>query len=78
MLISKLDEKRLAQQIARLPLASHQANHKWVRSTVNDYILPSEDNLEGQYIVDLFKLTTPEIIEKWFDGEDNAYELLMR
>lgn len=60
-----MDAQKLAEYLVKLPLVANMAGHKEVQYTVNDYILPSEDNLEGQFIVDLFKMTTPEIIEKW-------------
>lgn len=77
MLFQRLDKEKLGENLLRLPLVSFHANHKKVQYTVRDYVLPSEDNLEGQFVRDLFTLTTDELIEKWFDGEDNARQILM-
>jgi hypothetical protein len=76
--IQELDQNRLGQLLSRIPLASMQAHHKKVSSTMRDYILPTEDDLEAQYVRDLFVLTTDEIINKWFDGEESAADLLFR
>ncbi|MEK5069736.1 hypothetical protein [Sporosarcina sp. FSL K6-1508] len=77
MLFEKLNKDRIGEMALRLPLASLQANHKRVQYTVKDYISPGENDLEGQFVRDLFVLTTDEIIEKWFDGKDEALNLLM-
>lgn len=45
-------------------------------SSLKDYVLPSEDNLEGQYLKDLFTLYTDAIIEKWYGGIEEATNLL--
>jgi hypothetical protein len=77
MKFTELVEKKLGGMLLRLPLTSHHAGHNKVQSIVKDYIEPG-DSLEGQFIVDLFKSTTPEIIEKWFGGDENATDLIMK
>jgi hypothetical protein len=78
MKIRDIDYAVLGEKVVRLALASHHANHKKVSSTVKDYILPSEDQLEACFLKDLFVLNTEDIIEKWFDGEDNANDIIFR
>ncbi|ARA98605.1 MULTISPECIES: hypothetical protein [Anoxybacillaceae] len=78
MLYQKLDKEILGERLLRLPLVSHLAHHKRVQYTVRDYTLPGKNDLEGQFVRDLFTLTTEEIIDKWFGGLENAYELLTR
>ncbi|MGF9946602.1 hypothetical protein ABEX44_25700 [Priestia megaterium] len=76
MKMQELDYAKLGEKAIRLALASHHANHKKVSSTVKDYVLPSDDHLEAVFLRDLFVLNTEEIIEKWFDGEENANAIL--
>lgn len=77
MKFQKLDKERLGDSVFGLALASHSANHKKVLHTVRDYLCPGEGDLEGQFVRDLFVLTTEELIDKWFDGEENASQLIM-
>ncbi|MEK3822105.1 hypothetical protein MKY20_23770 [Cytobacillus sp. FSL W8-0315] len=77
MLFSKLDREKIGETVLRLPIVSFHAQHKKVQYTVKDYFLPSEDNLEGQFVRDLFIMNTEELIDKWFDGEENAREIMM-
>lgn len=74
--VQKLNLNKLTDLIIRLPLASLQGHHKKVCDTVKDYVLPNEDQLEMEFTKDLFILNTDEIIDKWFDGKENAYDLL--
>ncbi|KOP82268.1 hypothetical protein ACFFHH_12575 [Cytobacillus solani] len=76
MKILELDEKKLGQQLLAAPLTSHQANHKWIKSTMQDYILPSEENLEGQFVHDLYTKDTQSIIDKWYGGKEGAAKLI--
>jgi hypothetical protein len=78
MLFEKLDRERLGEMVLRLPLSSHHLDHKKVQYTVKDYIIPEKGDLEGQFIRDLFTLSTEEMIHIWFDGSDNANELIMK
>ena len=74
--IQSLDEKKLFNILLRTPLVSMHAHHKHIKSTLKDYVMPSEDDLEAQYVKDLFTLETDEIIEKWYGGEEAAATLL--
>lgn len=78
MKIKELKEINLSLELKRIPLRAHLLGHEKVESTVKDYMIPNQDNKELEYIVDLFTLTTSEIIDKWFDGEDNADDLNMK
>jgi hypothetical protein len=78
MKIAELNSKKLAETLLMAPLSSFMANHKKIQYTMQDYILPSEDNLEAQFIHDLFTKDTQYIIDKWYGGEDGARELVMR
>lgn len=78
MKINDLNPNRLAEVLVRAPLASFHAHHKKIQSTMKDYILPSEDQLEAQFVRDLFVLDTQEIIEKWYGGDESARDLIFR
>lgn len=72
----KLDKEKVLEALLRVPLISMQLNHKHIMSSLKDYVLSSEDNLEGQYLKDLFTLYTDAIIEKWYGGIEEATNLL--
>ncbi|MFC0188475.1 hypothetical protein ACFFJY_09270 [Fictibacillus aquaticus] len=76
MKIAKLDMKILGEKAVAMALAAHLAKHKKVSSTAKDYIMPGEDHPEAMFMRDLFALTTEEIIDKWFDGSENADDLI--
>ncbi|QUG79117.1 hypothetical protein [Bacillus subtilis] len=71
-----LDEKRLGEMIWKIPLISKKLNHVHMKGSVRDYINPNSDILEQEFIYDLFTLKTDEMIEKWYDGEEGAADLL--
>ncbi|MER2111150.1 MAG: hypothetical protein ABS960_00565 [Solibacillus isronensis] len=73
---SQLDKEEVYQKLMRVPLISMQLNHKHLKSSMRDYILPSDDDLEGQFVRDLFILETDEIIGKWYGGKEEAARLL--
>lgn len=78
MEIKKLDKEKVIETLLRVPLISMQLNHKHIKSSLRDYVLPNEDNLEGEYVKDLFTLETDAIIDKWYGGEEEATNLLFR
>ena len=78
MEIRKLDSEKLGEILLRVPLGSMQAHHKKIQSTINDNFLPGDENLEGQFVRDLFTMDTQEIIDKWYGGSDAARELLLK
>lgn len=78
MKVQELNAEALAQTLMRVPLVSMQANHKYPKSTLKDYILPSENNLESQFVKDVYTLTTEEIIDKWYNGKTEATSLLFK
>ncbi|AUO14702.1 hypothetical protein [Priestia megaterium] len=76
MKFQELDDYKLAQKLLRMPLASMHGDHAYIKSTLEDYIKPSEDDLEGQFVKDLFVLRTDEIIDKWYGGKWEAMNLI--
>lgn len=76
MKIQQLDKDKTIEVLLRVPLVSMHADHKHIKSTLRDYVMPSENDLEGQYVKDLFTLETSEIIAKWYGGDTEAAELL--
>lgn len=77
MLFQKLDTNKIGEIVLRIPLISYQLHHKRISSTIRDYVFPDDNHLEGQFVRDLFVLTTNELIDKWFDGEEKAAELII-
>lgn len=61
---------RLGRLTFNIPMASMLARHRWPLNTVRDYvdIYPTDDKITKaakQYLVDLVKMTTPELAQKW-------------
>jgi hypothetical protein len=77
MKIKELSLEKLGIVLLQVTPAAAHAHHKWVKSTIKDYMLPGKDQLELEFIRDLFTLTTEEIADKWYDGEENAIGLIM-
>jgi hypothetical protein len=50
--------------------------HAKVHGTVRDYLISSEDNIELDFVCDIFTTSTEEIIEKWYGGQEGALTLL--
>ncbi|WP_142829040.1 hypothetical protein [Planococcus soli] len=78
MKIKDVQDDKLAVLLKQLPLASLQMGHKQVKGTVVDYLDVSNNSVEMEYVVDLFKMTTDELIKKWFDGEEKATDLFFQ
>lgn len=76
MLIDRLNLEKVGDILKRVPLASMQANHKKASSTVKYDMLPGESDLELQFIKDVFEKNTDEVIDKWYNGKENAADLL--
>lgn len=75
MKINELDLERLGAMLLRVAPIAKKAHHKWPKSTLRDYFLP-EVGGEGEFIRDLFVLSTDEIVEKWYDGEAGAMSII--
>ncbi|PIC66756.1 hypothetical protein CSV71_08050 [Sporosarcina sp. P21c] len=75
--LSKLEKEKLAQKVLLAPLVSLKGKHQWPRSTFQSYVFPEDDDLEGQFVKDLLTLNTPDMIEKWYGGEENALTILL-
>ncbi|MCY7751597.1 hypothetical protein MOB18_21285 [Bacillus inaquosorum] len=77
MKINDLNKERLGNLLCTIPAHSFDLGHKKVNNTMKNYWLPQKDDLEQQFLFDLFNLDTEEIIDKWYDGEDSASDFLM-
>lgn len=78
MEIKKLNAEKLANTLLQVPLVSMQLNHKHIKGSLRDYVSPSEENYEGQFVKDLFTLETDQIIEKWYGGKEEARSILRK
>lgn len=76
MLVDKLNLEKLGYILKRVPLTSMQANHKKASATVKYDMQPGENDLELQFIKDVFESNTDEVIDKWYNGRENAADLL--
>lgn len=69
MKIDELDYAEVGRRLVNLVTAASRAGHKRVKSSADHDVIPREDDLEGQFVVEAFTKTLEEIEEKWFDGE---------
>lgn len=76
MRIKDCDNVKLGLIMKRIPLSSLRMGHQKISATMKDYIIPGKNDTELEYVVDLFNLSTEEVIEKWFNGEDSANQLM--
>ncbi|MBO0589600.1 hypothetical protein [Sporosarcina sp. E16_8] len=76
MKIKHCNDDKLAVLLKKIPLISMQLGHAKVHGTVRDYLISSETNIELDFVCDLFTMSTKEIIEKWYGGESEAFNLL--
>ncbi|AQQ55253.1 hypothetical protein [Planococcus lenghuensis] len=67
MKVQQLDPEVLGRNLLGIVPASLKGKHSWPRSTVTDYI--AVETLEDEFIKDLFKLPTMELVEKWYGGQ---------
>lgn len=73
--IRDCNDEKIGIQLRTIPLVSMDMGHNKVSDTVGDYIIRKEDP-NATFIRDLFTLTTKEVIDKWYGGEENALDLL--
>ena len=75
MHISQLDKDKLVNKVLLGPLL---ANHVQVelKTVYKGYIDVAEDDIEGQFVKDLFMLKREEIIDKWYGGIEGAADLM--
>lgn len=71
------EDEKLGIMLKKIPLISMELGHTRAKDTIKDYIMPGND-VNAMFIKDLFTLTTVEVIDKWYGGEDNAYDLLSK
>lgn len=72
----QLDREKLGNSLVGIVPASVKGKHSWPRSTVVDYLDPELP--EDEFIIDLFKLSTSELVEKWYGGEDEILNLIVK
>ncbi|MER2170930.1 MAG: hypothetical protein ABS938_09860 [Psychrobacillus psychrodurans] len=77
MKAEELDFSKVGSRLFGAPLASLQGHHKYLKSTFDDYISVDEDDLEGEFVKDILTLSTPEIIDKWYGGTDEALTFIL-
>ncbi len=59
----------LGRRLLRMPVISGVAGHKWLKGTA-DYLRP--EDRETAFIQDIFSLSTPEILLKWYPAIRDA------
>jgi hypothetical protein len=74
--IKDCNDDKPAIVLKKLPLISIQMGHAKVHGTVRDYLSPSENNIELEFVCELFTLSTVEIIDKWYGGHEGAFNLI--
>lgn len=70
MKFNKLDNIKLGQILLMLPTFAKYHNHASIKQAISEMDSSLEKTLEVEYVNDLFSLSTNEITEKWFDGND--------
>lgn len=69
-----LDPEALGNMVIRLGLISRQLDHTRVTHTVDPYLnhpeIPSPP--EAEFLRDLLTKPVPEIIDRWYGGDDQA------
>lgn len=76
MRILKLNPEVLGSILLKVAPTSIHAGHKRIKSTLQDYVIPSDEHPEQEFIRDLFTLSNDEIAEKWYGGKKEALSLL--
>lgn len=76
MKIRQCEDVKLSLILKKLPLVSMQLGHVNAHGTIKDYLISSDSNIELDYICDLFNLTTKEVIDKWYGGHEEAFEII--
>lgn len=77
MKIQELNLEKLGSLLLNVAPGSIHANHKWIKSTVKDYVLPTEGQVELDFIRDLFTLDNKDIADKWYNGEQGAIDFIL-
>ena len=67
-----LDLERIGAVLRMIPAVSARVGHKSARATLG---YGAATTPESEFVRDLYSLTTPEMIEKWYGGYDNAARL---
>jgi hypothetical protein len=77
MEVDKLDREKLGNLLIGALFGSVQAGHKRVEYTLQHYI-DTRDDLEKQFLKDIFTLRTDELAEKWCGGAMNVKVRIMQ
>lgn len=76
MRIDKIDTERLGSQLILLPLISMSMGENTATYTLKNTLTPSEGDYSNEFISDLLRLSTDEMIDKWYGGQEKASSLL--
>jgi hypothetical protein len=78
LLASRLDYEKIGSHLITTALSSNHLGHNNIPG-VFDYVEYEQgEDLELEYVHDMFTKTTPEIIDKWFGGSINAMIILQK
>lgn len=77
MHIRELDKDKLVNKLLLGPLLANHVDVE-LKTVYKSYIEVSADDLEGQFVQDLFMLKRQEIIDKWYGGMEEAAEILFK
>jgi hypothetical protein len=70
MKLNELDHHKLAQILLVTPLSSLHQKHSTIKETILE-MNATENSLEVEFINDLFCLSTDEVADKWYEGNDD-------
>jgi hypothetical protein len=76
MKIKECNDAKLGLLLKNFPLVSIQLGHSKIQGAVQEYLDQCEDTVELEFVRDLFTLTVLEIIDKWYGGEEAAFDLI--
>lgn len=74
MRINEINPEALGRLVIGSVYSAKQLGHNWVKSTVRDS-MPT-DVVEVEFLKDYLTLSTKEIIEKWYGGDENVTNML--
>ena len=64
-----LDLEKIGAVLRMIPAISARVGHRSARATLGYGVATTP---ETEFVRDLYSMTTPEMIEKWYGGMDNA------
>lgn len=78
VLANYLDTKKLGNLLLTIVLSSNHLGHKNLKGVFAYIRKEKGENLEIEYIKDVFTMKTPDIVNKWFGGDKNASIILQK